>query len=219
MQLTLLIGTKNWSSWSLRPWLAARQSGLSFTEELVQLRHDNQEKSVKARSPSGLVPLLEVDGPAGRYQVWDSLAICEHLAELAPAAGLWPADPAARAVARSYCAEMHSGFAELRRQYTMEFARDLPGIAPTEGTRAAITRITKLWQDALNASGGPFLFGRFSIADAFFAPVVSRCRTYHVALPAPAAAYAAHVFAMDAMQDWLKAAQAEVAAGLAYTPG
>jgi glutathione S-transferase len=214
MKLTLVLGTRNWSSWSLRPWLVLKASGLAFTEEIVRLRHDNEEASVKARSPSGLVPLLEVgEGPA-RYAVWDSLAIAEFVAELAPQAGLWPEDRSLRALARSSCAEMHSGFGELRRQYSMEFARILDPSPPTQGTEAAIIRIRTIWRDLLARAGGPFLTGaRFGIADAFYAPVVSRFRTYGVQFDGPEAAWASMLWAHPFMAEWLRGAEAEIAAG------
>lgn len=214
MKLTLVIGTRNWSSWSLRPWLVLKASGLAFAEEVVRLRHDNDMASVKTRSPSGLVPLLEVEDAPSRFAIWDSLAISEFVAELAPRAGLWPEDRRLRALARSAAAEMHSGFGELRRQYSMEFARVLEPVAPTQGTAAAIIRIRKIWRDLLSASGGPFLSGApFGIADAFYAPVVSRFRTYGVRLDGPEAEWASMLWDHPFMAEWLKGAEAEIAAG------
>lgn len=215
MKLTLAVGTKNWSSWSLRGWLPVKLSGLPFEEHYVRLRHDDTETEVKKVSPSGLVPLLTVEDGDARFQVWDSLAIAEFMAEIAPEAQLWPADRARRAKARAVAAEMHSGFAALRQQLPMEFARRKPGVVPDPGTAKAIRRIVELWDACLAESGGPYLFGaHFGNADVFYAPVVSRFRTYEVKLSGAAAAYAERVFAHPLMQEWLTAAQDEVARGL-----
>jgi glutathione S-transferase len=215
MKLTLTVGTRNWSSWSLRGWLPVKLSGLPFEERLVQLRHDDTSTVVKAISPSGLVPLLQVEAHGKAFEIWDSLAIAEFMAEISPMAGLWPGDPVARAKARSVCAEMHSGFPELRRQFSMEFARHLPGQTPTEGTAKAIERITEVWNACLAESGGPFLFGdRFGNADAFYAPVVSRFHTYDVRLDGPARAYADRVWHHPLMREWFKASAEEVAQGI-----
>lgn len=215
MKLTLAVGTKNWSSWSLRGWLPVKLSGLSFEEQCVQLRHDDTEVEVKKISPSGLVPLLTVEDEPARFQVWDSLAIAEFMAELAPDARLWPKDRTQRAKARAVAAEMHSGFAALRQQYPMDFARHRPGIAPEPATQKAIDRIVRVWEDCLSDSNGPFLFGDdFGNADAFYAPVVSRFRTYDVALSPDAQAYAGRVWAHPLMQDWLRAAEDEVKRGV-----
>lgn len=212
MKLILTVGTKNWSSWSLRGWLPVRASGLPFEERYVELRHDDTEAAVKALSPSGLVPLLTVQHEDQAFEVWDSLAIAEFMAEIAPLAGLWPEDRVARAKARSVCAEMHSGFAELRRQYSMEFARHIPGVVPTEGSQKAIDRITKVWTQCLTESGGPFLFGRnFGNADAFYAPVVSRFRTYDVPLNGALKTYSDTIWHHPYMREWLKASEQEIA--------
>lgn len=215
MKLTLTVGTKNWSSWSLRGWLPVKLSGLPFEEHFIQLRHDDTPTVVKAVSPSGLVPLLQVEAHGRSFEIWDSLAIAEFMAEAAPLAGLWPADPVARAKARSVAAEMHSGFAELRRQFSMEFARHLPGHEPTEGTAKAIARIVEVWETCLAESGGPFLFGEtFGNADAFYAPVVSRFHTYDVRLDGAAKAYADRVWHHPLMREWFKASAEEVAKGI-----
>ncbi len=216
MKLTLAVGTKNWSSWSLRAWLVMKATGLPFDEAYVRLRHDGEEAAVKRQSPSGMVPFLTVEDGGRTFRVWDSLAIAEFAAEIAPQAGLWPEDREARAVARAICAEMHSGFAELRRQFSMEFARVIGPTPPTPGTAAAVERISALWAEALSRSGGPFLFGpRFGIADAFYAPVVSRFRSYGVALDGAAEAWAARMWDHPWMREWLAAAEREVADGLA----
>ena len=215
MKLTIAVGTKNWSSWSLRGWLPVRASGLAFEEHYVRLRHDDTEDEVKKVSPSGLVPLLTVEEGGRRHQIWDSLAIAEFMAEIAPAAGLWPEGRMARAKARAVAAEMHSGFAPLRQQFAMEFARYVPGQTPREGTARAITRIVAVWEECLAASGGPYLFGEsFGNADFFYAPVVSRFHSYDVALSGAAKAYADRVWHHPFMREWLKAAAQEVADGV-----
>jgi glutathione S-transferase len=214
---TLVLGTKNWSSWSLRPWLALRHIGVPFEEEVIALRRDTTSDEVQRRSPSGRVPLLEIADSDGRTQVWDSLAICETLAERHPEARLWPDDVRTRATARAYAAEMHSGFPDVREQLSMEFARSLPAPALRASTTSQIARIQKLWSDALEQHGanGGFLFGRFSIADCMYAPVVSRFRSYGIVLPKPLESYGERVFQLPAMQEWLAASQAEIAQGLA----
>jgi glutathione S-transferase len=178
MALELVIGTKTWSTWSLRPWLAARRSGLEFTETVVELRQaDNKsEVAIRRHSPSGLVPVLK----DGELIIWDSLAICEYLAEKAP--GLWPSDPAARALARSAAAEMHSGFASLRGECPMDLTAE-PHVAElSPATHKDLRRLAELWGGLLDRFGGPFLAGEWSIADAFFTPVATRLRTYGVKL-------------------------------------
>lgn len=176
--MELVIGTKKWSTWSLRPWLVAKRSGLPFTEVLVELRQENNmsEAAIRAHSPSGLVPALKADG----LVICDSLAISEYLAEKVP--GLWPSDPAARALARSATAEMHSGFASLRGECPM--ALDVPpkDTELSPATHKDIRRITALWNDMLGRFSGPFLAGEWSIADAFYTPVATRFRTYGVRL-------------------------------------
>lgn len=215
--LTLVMGTRNWSSWSLRAWLVMQAAGVPFREHMVALRAEGTAAEIGALSPSGLVPVLLIGPPgAPQLQVWDSLAIAETMAERVPEAGLWPRDAAARAVARAASAEMHSGFAELRRHYPMDFARVRPGLPPSPGTAAAIARITALWSGLRQRFGleGPYLFGAFSIADCFYAPVVSRFRTYAVPLAGATGAYADAMWAHPAMAAWLSASAAEVAAGL-----
>jgi glutathione S-transferase len=194
----------------MRPWLAIRRSGLPFTETLVALRQEGgrTREAILPHSPSGLVPALK----DGDVTVWDSLAICEHLAERAPRAGLWPADPIARALARSAAAEMHAGFQALRQECPM--ALDEPP-RPAELSQAAqdnVRRIVMLWRDMLSRFGGPFLAGEWSVADAFYTPVASRFRTYQVALgelgdaDGAAAAYAGRLLATPEFLDWERAA-------------
>lgn len=212
---TLVVGTKDWSSWSLRPYVALRHIGVAFEEDLIQLRRNSTTEEVQKRSPSGRVPLLKIEENGSVWSVWDSLAICETLAERHAAAKLWPDEPRARAQARAVSAEMHSGFPDLRDQLTMDFARKLPTPELRDATKAQIARILKIWTDALAAHGGPFLFGGFSIADCMYAPVCSRFRTYGIEMPQAASAYVERIFALPAMIDWGKAAQREVDEGLA----
>lgn len=208
MNLRLLIGTRNRSSWSLRPWLALKRSGLAFEEVLIPLGAPDWKERVADVSPTGKVPALRHDD----LSVWDSLAICEYVAELAPEAKLWPVDRKARAEARSICAEMHAGFPNVRDQLSMDMtARKSPGeLRP--GTLAEIERIVSIWTSltARHASSGPFLFGRFTIADAFYAPVVSRFVTYGIEVPAEARRYMDAVLAMPEMKAWMEDARREV---------
>ena len=210
-QLTLSIGSRNYSSWSLRPWLALRLSGLAFETRLFDLKGPERAQIASA-SPSGLVPCLTVR-PQGspEYFVWDSLGICEFLAEMAPEAQLWPAEPRARAWARSVSSEMHSGFAELRRTCPMDIVNRYPGHAINDETAKQIARISKIWSECREAhrDKGDFLFGSFSIADCFYAPVVTRFHTYDVRLSGLAAEYAAAVRSWAAMQEWSAEAQRE----------
>lgn len=176
--MELVIGTKRWSTWSLRPWLALKRSGLSFTETLVELRQENNvsEAQIRVHSPSGLVPVLKDGG----LTIWDSLAICEYLAEKAP--GLWPADPEARALARAATAEMHSGFASLRGECPMALEAEPKPTELSPATQKDIRRIVTVWNELLGRFGGPFLVGEWSIADAFYTPVATRFRTYGIHL-------------------------------------
>jgi len=202
---TLIIGNKNYSSWSLRPWLAMKQLDIAFQEVRVPLYGPGYKEELLRYSPSGKVPSL-LDGAT---RVWDSLAILEYLAETHR--GLWPAAPAARAVARSVSAEMHSGFAALRQNMPMNVRKRLPGKGHAADALADVARVKAVWSDCrarFNGSG-PFLFGRFSAADAMYAPVVLRFRTYEVALPAPCRAYADAVLALAPMGEWIDAAERE----------
>lgn len=209
-ELVLFIGDKNLSSWSLRPWLAMKMAGVSFREVMVRLDRPTSAKALAEASPSGLVPCLVHDG----FPIWESLAILEFLAETFPEKSLWPADKRARARARSLAAEMHSGFAELRRLWPMNFSRTGMRHLCPPSVKRDIDRIADLWtaSRAEFGAGGPFLFGSFSIADAMFAPVVSRFMTYGpVELPAPAAEYRDMMFALEPMKEWGAAAAEEVA--------
>src|ERR1041385_5165986 len=214
---TLIVGTKQWSSWSLRPYLALKAIGVPFAEEVIRLNHDSTTQEVQRRSPSGRVPLLKTAENGREFLLGDSLAICETLAERHPQAKLWPDDPFLRAEARSYAAEMHSGFPDLRQQLPMEFVRRLPLPELRDTTKAQIARIIAAWTDALERHGsdGGFLFGRFSIADCMYAPVVSRFRSYGVQLPGIVQGYCQRIWSLPAMREWERAAQAEVDSGLA----
>ena len=214
---TLILGTKEWSSWSLRPYIAMRAIGVPFEEEIIRLRQNTSSEEVLKRSPSGRVPLLRIEENGHMHLVWDSLAICETLAERHPEAKLWPDDPFVRAEARSYAAEMHSGFPDLRDQLSMEFVRKLPLPELRDATRAQIDRILSAWTDALERfeQRGGFLFGRLSIADCMYAPVVSRFRSYGVSLPSIVQRYCDRMWQLPAIRDWEKSAQAEVDSGLA----
>jgi len=172
----IVVGTKNWSTWSLRPWLVLKRTGAAFTETLVQLREvETSTAEILKHSPSGLVPVLK----DGDLTIWDSLAICEYLAERFPAANLWPADPADRALARAAAAEMHAGFGSLRGECPMDLTLTCKADL-SEATRANVRRLVALWSGLLTRSGGPFLFGDWTIADAFFTPVATRFRSYGI---------------------------------------
>lgn len=208
---TLIIGNKAYSTWSLRAWLVCRAAGVAFEEEMIALRRPDTAATIRARVPSGRIPAL-IDGD---LMIWDSLAIAEYLAERVPDAGLWPEDPAARAVARAAAAEMHSGFASLRRTMPMDLKADHPGGGMTPETAADVDRVAALWIDCRTrfGAGGPYLFGaRFGIADAFYAPVATRFATYAVDLPAEAAAVRDALLAYPPMREWRAAAEREEAA-------
>ena len=203
--IVLVIGDKAWSSWSLRPWLAAKAANIPFREEAIGLRLPDTGEAIARRSPSGRIPVLK----RGPLTVWDSLAICEYLAELAPKARLWPEDAAARALARSVSAEMHSSFQGLRKEFPMDFHARIEGSAPSEQARKDIARIAAIWRMARASfgAGGPFLFGAFTVADAMYAPVATRFRTYGIDLAqfgddGTAAAYAQTLLVMPEMREW-----------------
>lgn len=204
---TLIIGNKAYSSWSLRPWLALKAAEVPFSEVVIPLSRPDTRENILKHSPSGRVPVLQV----GTLTIWDSLAICEWAAEAAPAAGLWPADRHARAVARSVVAEMHSGFAALRQHLPMDLKCRHPGRALPADVRADIDRVLDIWRSCRTRFGadGPFLFGRFGLADAFYAPVVTRFETYGVELDTACRAYSDAVLDLPAMREWRSAAEAE----------
>jgi len=178
--MELVIGTKKWSTWSMRPWLALKRAGAEFTETLVELRQEDGRSTaaISRHSPSGLVPVLK----DGDLVLWDSLAICEYLAERFPEAKLWPQDPERRALGRAAAAEMHSGFGSLRGECPMALEAPVRAMELSPLTQANIRRIVSLWSGLLERFGGPFLLGDWSIADAFYTPVATRFRTYGVHL-------------------------------------
>jgi glutathione S-transferase len=213
MSYQLVIGDKNISSWSLRPWLAMRHVGIPFREIGIRLRQPDSQAQILRHSPSGRVPTLL----AGTHVVWDSLAILEFLAETHPEAKLWPAAQAARARARSVAAEMHSGFAALREHCPMDLLARLPMATLPDAVSADVRRIVALWRDCRRQFGpvGPFLFGGFSAADAMYAPVATRFRTYLPDLSpwgddGTARAYVDALFALPAMGEWEEGARQEV---------
>ena len=212
--LKLYVGNKNYSSWSMRPWVLLTQAGIPFEE--VMVRFDSFEadsrfkQTMGAVSPTGKVPAL-VDGV---LNIWDTLAIAEYVAEQYPDKHLWPQDKAARALARSVCAEMHSGFSGLRNHCAMNIEASLPEVGQLlwrdkPEVRAEVARLVELWSGLLAQYKGPMLFGDFSIADAYFAPVCMRLNTYALPLPVPIAAYVARVTALSSVQAWIKDALAE----------
>ncbi len=205
-KMKIILGNKNYSSWSLRPWLVLKHIGLPFEELVVPLDQPSTCQDIARYSPSGRVPVL-IDG---EVTVWDSLAICEYLYELFPDRKLWPQDPRARAAARSVSAEMHSGFQSLRQEFPMKFRESISKAISPE-VKQDIDRICALWTDCRRQFGAtePFLFGAFSIADAMYAPVVSRFKTYGVALDGVPAGYAEAVWSLPSVQEWLAAARAE----------
>jgi glutathione S-transferase len=205
--LVLYIGDHALSSWSLRPYLVLSQAALPFEARVIRLDQPGTKAAIHAVSPSGRVPCLH----HGALVIHDSLAISEYVAELAPAAALWPADRAARARARAVAAEMHAGFAALRANMPMNLVEHLPGEGHTPEALADAARVMQIWRECVAASGGPFLFGAFSIADAMFAPVVTRFATYGVALDDTCAAYAAAIEGLPGMQAWREAAASATA--------
>jgi glutathione S-transferase len=210
MQLQLVIGNKNYSSWSMRPWVLLRQAQIPFEE--VQLKFGEKDggltvPGIEKYSAARKVPVLMIDGEP----VWDSLAICETAAEMHPKKQLWPEDEVARRVARSICAEMHSGFQALRGKMPMNIRTRYPGKGMTPESKRDIERVVAIWTECRERFGGAgnFLFGRFSIADAFYAPVVMRFHTYAVKLPPVAQAYCEAVQALGAVKEWVEAARRE----------
>ena len=212
--LKLYIGNKNYSSWSMRPWVLMTQAGIAFEE--VMLRFDSFDQGSQFKrglagiSPVGKVPVLVDDG----LVVWDTLAIAEYLAEQFPELHLWPRETDKRARARSVCAEMHSGFAALRGACPMNIEAHLPDVGALAlrdkpGVRADLDRLIAMWQQLLAEHGGPLLFGRFSVADAFYAPVVMRLKTYALPVPPDVAAYMEHLCALPGVKAWVDAALAE----------
>jgi glutathione S-transferase len=207
MALHLTIGNKNYSSWSLRPWLALKTAGIPFEETVIPIYTPESKAKLLARSPGGKVPILQ----DGAVTVWESLAILEYVAEKFPGATLWPVDAAARAHARAIASEMHAGFVPLRKQCPMNMWRPPAKVALSPEAAADVARIDAMWADCRGryASDGPFLFGRFSAADAMYAPVVSRFHTYEIDVGAASTAYMQAVMALPAWQEWHAAALQE----------
>jgi glutathione S-transferase len=207
MTLRLIIGNKNYSSWSMRPWIAMKVAGIPFDETVIQLYVEGSVEKIKAQSPAGKVPILF----DGAVRVWESLAILEYLAEKFPSAGLWPADPVARAQARAISTEMHAGFVPLRTECAMNMARPVETRTLSADAKANIARVQDIWTEARTrfGAGGPFLFGSFSAADAMYAPIVSRFETYGIEVTAPVKAYMQAMIALPAWQEWRRAALKE----------
>jgi glutathione S-transferase len=207
MGLTIAIGNRTYSSWSLRGWLALKQTRAPFDEIMIGLDRPESKGKILERSPSGKVPALSHDGVV----VWDSLAIIEYLAETFPQAKLWPEDRAARAMARSVSAEMHAGFAVLRRDMPMNLRGKYPGRGRTPDSLRDVDRVVALWRECRSRYGGagPFLFGGFTGADAMYAPVVTRFVTYAVKLDEVGSAYVRAVMAHPPMMEWIEAAAKE----------
>jgi glutathione S-transferase len=201
--MKLVIGTKAWSSWSLRPWLLMRMFDIPFDEVDIALRSPDTAAAIAAYSPSGKIPLL-VDG---NMTVWDSLAIIEYLSDAYPDKAIWPADRSARAHARCVSAEMHSGFQALRQNCPMDF--NARGLSPADPAAIAadVARITGVWTTCLSVAGGPFLFGPFTAADAMYAPVVSRFVTYDIPLPSEIRHYRTAIMNLPAMAEWSQRAR------------
>lgn len=207
MALTLVIGNKNYSSWSFRPWIAMRVAGIAFDEVVISLDAEDFKARVSKHSGTGKVPVL-IDGPV---QVWESLAILEYLAEKFPASKLWPADAAARAHARAISSEMHAGFLPLRRACPMNMGRPVKRLVLNADVAANVARIDAMWTDCRSrfGAGGPFLFGAFTASDAMYAPVVSRIHTYGISVSEGARAYMTAMMALPAWGEWLSAALKE----------
>jgi glutathione S-transferase len=204
--LTLIIGNKNYSSWSMRPWVVMHAFGIPFQEIRVLLDQMDTANRIAEYSNAGRVPVLL----AGEMTIWDSLAICEYLAEQFQELHLWPQEVAARAMARSICAEMHSGFHGLRTAMSMNIKKSFPGRGRTADSQADIGRVSEIWEECLSRFGHrQFLFGQFSIADAFFAPVVMRFKTYGVSLAPALQAYCDRVQAHPAVARWVREALLE----------
>ncbi|MBN8995515.1 MAG: glutathione S-transferase [Rhizobiales bacterium] len=202
----IYLGYRSVSSWSMRGWLPLKKAGVAFEETLLRYRTAEGKARLVALSPTGKVPLLVHQRDGGEVKVWDSIAIGEYLAELLPAARLWPADPAARAFARSVAAEMHSGFAALRNELGMALLERKPKVVSDPKALADIARVETIWSEARErwgkAGGGPFLFGHYTVADAMYAPVVTRFRTYGIKLGPVASAYMEAILGDPDMQLW-----------------
>ena len=202
---TLTISSKNYSSWSLRGWLLCKMSGLDFAEKVMPSDDPSTRAELLLLSPSFLVPRLEHDG----ITVWDTLAIAEYLNELEPKAGLLPSDRIARAHCRAISGEMHSGFFNLRSALPMNLKAHYPDFKVWTSAQADVDRIVTIWRECLSARGGPFLFGKPSVADAMYAPVCTRFLTYDLKLDAQCMTYCRQIMALPHMLEWVEAARAE----------
>lgn len=217
--LKLYIGNKNYSSWSMRPWVLLRQAGISFEEVLIRFdsfaANSRFKQALTGLSPTGKVPVLvDEDAAGGPLLIWDTMAIAEYVAERFPEQQLWPTDVAKRARARSVCAEMHAGFTGLRGNCPMNIEAALGGVGKQlwreqVSVRNDVTRLVTMWQDLLATHGGPLLFGRFCIADAYFAPAVMRIKTYALPVPSDIGAYVEQVCALPGVRAWVAGALAE----------
>jgi glutathione S-transferase len=203
--MLLIIGNKNYSSWSFRPWIGMKAVGIAFEERVISLNDPEFKRAIAPVSQNGKVPALDDDG----VHVWESLAILEYLAEKFPHAGLWPADPSARAHARAVAAEMHGGFAALRGECPMNFWRPVKRRELSADALADVARIDAMWSECRLRYGGPFLFGAFGAADAMYAPVVSRFHTYAVEVGERSRAYMDAVMALPAWREWKEVALKE----------
>lgn len=205
--LILVIGNKNYSSWSLRPWLLLKRSRIPFSEVRVPLYEVNSAQAIRRHSPSGKVPALR----DGELTVWDSLAICQYLIEKYPQIAGWPKELATRAVAYSVCAEMHSGFLNLRREMPMNCRAEALQVTLSDDAQKEVARVRQLWRDCRNQFGGkqPWLFGEFGVVDAFYAPVALRFQTYGVELGPVEQAYVNSILGLPEIQDWVYAAKQE----------
>ena len=202
--MKLIIGNKNYSSWSMRPWIGLKAAGIPFDEEVIPLYGEGGKEQILKHSPAGKVPILA----DGDLRVWESLAILEYAAEKFPDAALWPSDPAARAHARAISTEMHAGFAALREECGMNFWRPPEKRALSTDAQANVARVQAIWTDARAkyGAGGPFLFGKFTAADAMYAPVVQRFIAYDIDVSALARAYMHAMTALPAWAEWRRAA-------------
>lgn len=196
--MKLLIGNRNYSTWSLRPWLVLRHFDLPFQDEVLMLSGDRWRETLAERSPTGKVPVL-IDGD---LVVPETLAIIEYLADLFPEKAIWPADRRDRALARAAASEMHAGFSALRTQAPMNLRASHPGKVDLDSVRKDLHRVEQLWGDLLGRSGGPFLFGEFTAADAMYAPLATRLRTYDLPISDTAAKYVEAIYALPAFQEW-----------------
>lgn len=204
---SLVLGNKNYSSWSLRPWLVMKHLGLEFEETVIPLMIDGFKEELLSHSGSGKVPVLKVEGK----EIWDSLAICEYLNDRYSAGQLWPMDEYAKAVARSVSYEMHSSFFNIRNDMPMNMRKTVDGYTPSSLCQSEIDRVVEIWTSCRERFGqdGPFLFGQFTIADAMFAPLVSRFTTYKIPVMGEAADYMKVVLEMPMMQEWSNSAKGE----------